>query len=47
MPNNQAFEDVEMKDDQDQKVLVAIKKQRQVSTLEGLQYSLLREIKLL
>lgn len=47
MPENEAFKDAQMNGEAESKVLVAIKKQRNISSLDGLDFSLLREIKLL
>ena len=48
MPDNEAFKDkADLEEKRATKCLVAIKKQRQISSLDGLEWSLLREIKLL
>ena len=48
MPDNEAFKDkADPEGERKTKCLVAIKKQRNISSLDGLEFSLLREIKLL
>ena len=48
MPDNEAFKDkADPEAERKTKCLVAIKKQRNISSLDGLEFSLLREIKLL